>query len=119
MAEEKLKQVIVVRQDLRLSKGKLAVQTAHAAVDALQKMELENADWVKQWKEQRQEKIVLKIENEEKLLELFEEIKKKFPPALIKDAGLTQLKPGTTTCFGVGPVPEKEINVFTKHLKLV
>ncbi len=116
---EKLKQVIVVRQDLGLSKGKLAAQAAHASVNALEKIQIKNEEWVKEWKEQGQEKIVLKIENEQKLLELFESVKQKFPAALIKDAGLTQLKPGTTTCFGVGPVPENEINAFTKNLKLV
>jgi PTH2 family peptidyl-tRNA hydrolase len=114
-----LKQVIVVRADLKLSKGKLAVQAAHAAIDAMLKMQKFNEEWVNLWLSQGMKKSILKIENEKKLLELFNSIKKELPAALIKDAGLTELKPNTITCFGVGPAPSILIDKFTKQLKLI
>ena len=119
MEEENIKQVIVLRADLGMGRGKTAAQVAHAAVEAMEKISRDFPEWVEKWKEQGQEKVVLKVDSERELVLLFEQVKKKFPAALIKDAGRTQIAPGTITCFGVGPVPEQEIDEFTKDLKLV
>lgn len=114
-----LKQAIIVRNDLKLSKGKLAVQVSHASIDAMLKIQEFNESWVKAWLKDGMKKIVLKVENEKKLLELFKTIKKELPVSLIKDAGLTQLKPDTITCISVGPAPQNLIDKFTKKLKLL
>jgi len=119
MKAENLKQVIVVRADLNMGKGKMCAQVGHAVVGAIDKISRDFPEWVGQWKNEGQEKVVLRADSERELVVLFENVKKKFPAALIKDAGHTQLKPGTITCFGVGPVPENEIDAFTKDLKLV
>ncbi len=116
---ENLKQVIIVRNDIGMGKGKLAAQVAHASVSAIDKIVIDWPEWVEQWKSEGMEKIVLKVNSEKELLILFEKIKTMFPAALIKDAGHTQIKSGTITCFGVGPVPEHLIDEFTKKLKLV
>lgn len=113
------KQVIVIRTDLGMGKGKLAGQCAHAAVEALEKTLQKNPGWVDGWRLQGTPKVVLKIGSEKELLELFELVKKLFPTALIRDAGRTQIDAGSITCIGIGPVPESEINRFTKHLKLL
>ena len=42
-----------------------------------------------------------------------------FPTALIKDAGMTQIKPGTVTCIAIGPAEEIDINILTKDMKLL
>ena len=55
MAE--LKQVILVRHDLKLPKGKLSAQVAHASVEAVLKSE---KDKVKEWRTSGQKKVVLK-----------------------------------------------------------
>jgi len=113
------KQVIVVRTDLGMGKGKIAAQSSHSAVEALEKALLKEPKWVEEWKQQGQEKVVLKISSKKELLELFQQMKKLFPCALIKDAGRTQIKPGEPTCFACGPAPETELDKFTSKLKLL
>ena len=109
------KQVIVVRQDLKLPKGKMAAQAAHASVGALLKS---HRDDIKKWQEQGMKKVVLKVKDEKELLDY----KKKAEDAglvvsLIEDAGHTVVKPGTITCFGIGPAPEQKIDKITGNLK--
>ena len=114
-----IKQAIIIRSDLGMSKGKLAGQTAHASVSAYalaQKREPENA---REWEDEGQKKIVLKVGSEGELFSLYEEMKREIPCSLIRDAGKTQLEPGTITCFGAGPADEALINKHTKELKLL
>ncbi len=113
------KQVIVVRQDLGMGKGKTAAQSAHASVEALEKAKIKEPGWVEKWKSEGQEKVVLKVKGKKELLALFMEMKNLFPCALIKDAGRTQIAPGEPTCFACGPAPEIEIDKFTVKLKLL
>ena len=113
------KQVIVVRTDLNMGKGKIAAQCAHASVSALEKAERENPEDVREWKETGQQKSVLKVAGKKEPLELFENVKKLFPAALIRDAGLTQIAEGETTCIGIGPAEEREIDKYTGKLKLL
>lgn len=113
------KQVILVRKDLKMGTGKIAAQSAHASVAALEKTQQEHPPWVEGWKEQGSQKVVLRVDSKKELLDWFEKLKKKFPTALIKDAGRTQIAPNEPTCVGVGPVPENEIDEFTKELKLL
>ncbi len=40
------------------------------------------------------------------------------PKAMISDAGLTELAPGTTTCIGIGPAPASVIDQITGSLPL-
>jgi len=114
-----LKQIAIIRQDLDLGKGKIASQCGHAFIEAFLKTLKQKPEWINEWINEGQAKIVLKAKNEKELLEYFEKLKKLFPTVLIKDAGHTQTKPGTITCLGVGPVPENEINKFTSKLKLL
>ena len=114
-----LKQVIVVRKDLKMGPGKVAAQSAHASVEAVEKTNLKFPEYVADWKNSGSEKVVLKVESRRELLELFQKMKRKFPCTLITDAGRTQIKAGTITCFACGPAPEKELDAFIKDLKLL
>ncbi len=114
-----LKQVIIVRSDLGLGKGKIAAQSSHASVEAMENARIKEPDWVEQWKEQGQKKVVLKISGKEELVNLFQQMKGELPCALIKDAGKTQTSHGEITCFACGPAPEAKINKHTKELKLL
>ena len=110
-----LKQVIVVRKDLKLKKGKLAVQVAHASLSAAEK-----SSWKKEWMHELQKKTVLKCENLDELIGIYEDAKKNgLPTELISDAGRTHIAPGTVTCVGIGPAPEDEIDKITGKLKLL
>ena len=113
------KQAIIIRSYLGMGKGKLAGQTAHASVSAYNLARARDPDAVREWEEEGQKKIVLKIGSEEELLSLYEKMKREIPCALIRDAGKTQLEPGTLSCFGAGPADESKINKFTKELKLL
>lgn len=114
-----LKQAIVIRSDLGMGKGKLSAQTAHASLSAYKKCERENPDDAREWEEEGQKKIVLKVGSEEELLSLYEKMKKEIPCSLIRDAGHTQVDAGTITCFGAGPAEESKINKYCKELKLL
>ncbi len=114
------KQVMVIRKDLKLSRGKLAVQVAHGAVTAALKAQKEKPEWFKAWFHEGQKKVVVKAENEEELFQLKVDAEKlDIPTALIRDAGLTEIPPGTVTCLAVGPAPEDLVDRVTGHLKLV
>lgn len=113
------KMVIIARTDLAMGKGKLAAQCAHAAIEAYIKAEREEPKWVQEWKETGQAKIVLKVGSEKELLDYYNRLKKNFPTSLIKDAGRTQIEPGSITCIAAGPAPEDRLNTITKELKLL
>lgn len=113
--ENDLKQVIVVRTDLKLDKGKLAGQVAHAAVSAAEK-----SRWKREWLAVGQKKSVLKCADFDELVSLYEQAKRSGLPAeLISDAGKTQIPAGTTTCLGIGPAPEGQLDKITGKLKLL
>jgi len=115
----KYKMVVVVREDLQLSCGKLAVQVAHAAVECTLKSKKKNP-WLDDWLKEGQKKVVVKAKDLKALYEL--EFKAKslgLITAIIRDAGLTEVPPGTVTCLGIGPGPEEIVNKVTGNLPLV
>ena len=113
------KQVIAVRADLKLGKGKLAAQAAHASLEAFLKAQRKDERAANEWLATGAMKVVVKVGSEKELLELFEAARKQVPCALIQDAGRTQIEPGTKTCLGLGPADEREMDKYTAHLKLM
>ena len=110
-----MKQVILIRHDLKLPKGKLAAQAAHASVEAALK-----SDDLSVWRMQGQAKIVLKVQDERELIHLFQKAKDKgLPVSLITDAGHTVVAPGTKTAVGIGPADDDEIDHITANLALL
>ncbi|NOQ55965.1 MAG: peptidyl-tRNA hydrolase [Nanohaloarchaea archaeon] len=111
-----MKQAIIIRKDLNLGKGKMAAQASHASLNAYKKASLTNK---KIWELQGQKKVVLKIDNEKEMIALFSKAKKeKMKPALIRDAGKTEIPQGTITALAIGPDKDKNIDRITGHLKL-
>ncbi|TRY97165.1 hypothetical protein DNTS_020327 [Danionella cerebrum] len=113
------KMVLVVRNDLKMGKGKVAAQCSHAAVSSYKQMLRRNPELLKQWEYCGQPKVVLKAPDEDCLLELLAHAKEVgLPISLIQDAGRTQIAPGSRTVLGVGPGPAELVDKVTGHLKL-
>ncbi len=120
MSEFRYKLVIVFRSDLRLSKGKAAVQAGHAAVSAAEEARKHRREWWEQWLFEGQRKIAVKVKAEKELVELEEQAKKlALPCALIIDRGLTEIPPNTVTCLGIGPAPSEKVDKLTGRLPLL
>ena len=58
------KQVILVREDLKLPKGKLAAQCSHASVDTILKSDKKI---IELWKKEGGKKIILKVKDDKEL----------------------------------------------------
>lgn len=115
-----MKQVIVARTDLKMGKGKLAAQVAHASLSAAEEAMARRREWFEQWKADGQKKVVVKVGSEAELDEVFRKARStRLPAAIINDRGLTQLEPGTATCVGIGPCPDEQVDAITGRLKLL
>lgn len=119
------KQVIVLRKDLNMRKGKMVAQGAHASLAVILNLMkthkgLEDLR-VKPWLEGNFKKVCVSVDSEEELLNL--QLKAHdfgILNALIKDAGLTEFGGVPTyTALAIGPDAENIIDVITGHLKLL
>ena len=112
-----MKQVIIVRQDLKMPKGKMCAQVAHASVSAVLKSDKKI---VKEWCSSGMAKIVVKVKNEKELINYFQLAKDEgLVTSLITDAGKTVIAPGTKTCVGIGPDEEEKLDLITGELSLL
>ena len=119
-ANGNFKMVIVVRQDLKMGKGKIAAQCAHAAVGAYKQLQSRNPGLLRCWEYNGQPKVVVKCQDEMELIGLLHHAKSMgVTAAIIQDAGRTQIAAGSRTVLGVGPAQEDLVNKITGHLKLL
>ena len=122
------KQVIVLRKDLNMRKGKLVAQGAHASMGAIlglckrdgDTLTLEMDERTLPWLTGRFKKICVYVNSEEELLQIYNTAKENgLVSSLIKDAGLTEFNGiATLTAVAVGPDREDRIDAVTKHLPL-
>jgi len=111
------KQCLIIRSDLKLTQGKVAVQLAHAAVSAY-----ERSDHItkSRWFNEGQRKVALKVPTLKDLYELKSIAEARgLLTALVIDAGLTEVPPGTVTALGIGPTKEEDLDKVTSDLKLL
>ena len=110
--------VIVIRRDLKLPKGKLAVQAAHAAVSLT--MKTRSTPAFKEWLSIGQKKVAVWADDEAHLLAIKRAAEDRdLPTVLIKDAGRTVIAAGTTTCIGIGPADADALKPVTGDLTLI
>ena len=112
-----MKQLIVVNEALRLPRGKLGAQVAHAAVGAFlaASPEAQTA-----WLQVGMPKIVVWVANEAELLGLEARAREAgLATFLVRDAGRTVVASGTITCLGLGPATAEELDPLTGMLRLV
>ena len=131
MANGEPKQVIVMRKDLNMRKGKIAAQASHASLGAILNygsytteyqytLDIHN-DAVHKWLEGRFTKVCVSVDSEDEL----HDIKKHADELgvnvkLIQDAGLTEFGGVPTyTCLAIGPDYPKNLDPITGHLKLL
>jgi PTH2 family peptidyl-tRNA hydrolase len=120
MNEFLYKQVIIFHSDLKLSKGKAAVQAGHAAVSSAEEARKHRRKWWESWIDEGQRKIAVKVRTEKELLKLEREAEElELPCALIIDRGLTEIPPNTITCLGIGPAPSEKVDMITGRLPLL
>lgn len=117
---KQLKLAIIMRTDIKLSKGKLASQAAHAAVIAYQQTLEESPKIAAKWLQVGQPKIVLKVDSLEALEKLELAADQIFlMTSIVRDAGRTQIAAGTLTCLALGPDYDDRIDSIIKELKLL
>lgn len=113
-----MKQVIVVRKDLKMRRGKECAQVAHASMKAT--LENLNHKDVKEWLKGAFAKIVVRVDSEEELLEIYQKaLNANLVCSLIQDAGRTEFHGVPTyTTVAIGPAKDDRIDQITGHLKL-
>jgi len=113
-----MKQVIVIRKDLNMRKGKMVAQGSHASLSAYLEAPRESA---LNWRVDGQTKICVGVDSEEELLEIFHKASQaNLPSAIIRDAGRTEFHgEPTLTALAIGPAEEGLIDSITGHLKLL
>lgn len=127
---QEVKQVIVVRKDLDMTKGKTAAQVAHASLGAVLQAEkqrdrksliLTMDEDLEAWLSGPFAKIVLACNSLEELLELQNKSRGAgIRTCLITDAGRTEFKGvPTVTCLAIGPAKVDKIDKITSSLKLL
>ena len=113
------KVVVVVRLDLDITRGKTAVQVAHAAVMCALESRVKAKPWFDRWIDGGQRKIVVKAQDLASLRDLHAKAERQgIVAVLVQDAGLTEVAPGTVTCLGVGPAPDEVVDKVTGNLPL-
>ncbi len=131
MSEEKrrIKQVIVMRHDLKMRRGKQIAQGAHASMSFLCKR-LQNADAVSlnDFPEDQQlwlmgsfAKICCRVDSEEALIEIYDKaLDAGLEVHLITDSGKTEFHGvPTRTCLAIGPDDAEKIDAITGELELL
>ncbi|NHJ20742.1 MAG: peptidyl-tRNA hydrolase [Candidatus Lokiarchaeota archaeon] len=117
---DEYKQIILVRTDLKMGTGKKCAQACHASLSSADLVRVQNKDVWKKWKNTGQKKVILRISGMEELHEVVSKLEKsKIPFFLVRDAGLTQLTPGTTTALGIGPALSESLDKITGEFKLL
>lgn len=129
-----MKQVIVVRKDLGMSPGKIAVQVAHASLKSLKSYMnnmgkghegVEAIDYNKnkhllEWHSTGETKIAVWCKN----MNEFEKVRKNANNAginvsIIVDEGRTELETNTITCMALGPAENELMDTVTGKLQLI
>lgn len=112
--------VIVVRSDLKMSKGKIAAQVAHAAVSCAFASKKVDTKIFNKWYSEGQKKVVLKADS----LDILYKIKNTADSAhlvnfMVTDAGRTEIPSGTITCIAIGPTENSALDAITGDLLML
>ncbi|MCL2032730.1 MAG: peptidyl-tRNA hydrolase Pth2 [Methanomassiliicoccaceae archaeon] len=120
LRDEDFKMVILMRNDLKMGRGKIAAQAAHAAVNCALSIKKKDSSAFDKWMLSGQTKIVLRVDSERELFD-FKAVAdvQGLNNSVVCDAGRTQLEPGTYTCLGIGPAASSVLDKITGELKML
>src|ERR1700681_4248073 len=111
-----MKQVLILRKDLNMRKGKMIAQGAHAAIAAMFEA---NSEWLREWQETGTTKIVVSVNSLDELADVYHAAQEAdLPRSMVEDAGRTEFKEPTFTAVGIGPAPAELIDKITGLLPL-
>lgn len=128
------KQVIIIRKDLKMRKGKIASQAAHASMKAILDEGYVQTDAIgldtfiipmcaeiDDWLNGIFTKICVSVDSEEELLNIYQQAKDaELVCSLIRDAGLTEFDGVPTyTAVAIGPARNEDVDKITGNLKLL
>jgi len=111
--------VLVVRNDLRMGKGKISAQCSHASLAQYKKVFFRAPKSLQRWEMCSQVKVVTQVESEEEMLYLQMRAKNlKLPCHITVDAGRTQIAPNSKTVMAILG-PSHLVDEITGSLKLL
>lgn len=120
-----VRMTLVIRQDLGMTKGKIAAQCCHAALACYRKISENNGGssynphMVSRWLSGGQAKITLKCPDKGSMDELYAKaLAYNVNCYIVHDAGRTQIASGSATVLGLGPAPKAVLDEITGQLKL-
>ncbi|XP_066148817.1 probable peptidyl-tRNA hydrolase 2 [Euwallacea fornicatus] len=117
--DDEVRLVLGVRNDLKMQKGKVAAQCGHGAMAAYATTLSTSPSLLKNWLKNGGTKIALRVDSEDQMLELDRKAKENnVLSCIIRDAGQTQVAPGTRTVIAIGPARRSVLEKITGHLKL-
>ena len=127
-----VKQVLVIRKDLAMRKGKIAAQAAHASMRVFldRKLNTPLADEIfsfsltpamEQWLVDKFTKVCVYVNSEAELEKVYQNaLEAAIPAALVVDSGKTEFHGTLTkTVVAIGPDYCDKIDPITSHLKLL
>ncbi|KAI0252624.1 PTH2-domain-containing protein [Lactifluus subvellereus] len=117
---EECKLVLVVRDDLDMTTGKIAAQCAHATLACYKALSHKNPALLRHWERTGQIKVALRCSSEDEMLLLQAQVQSlNICARFIQDAGRTQIAAGSRTVLGIGPAPTRLVNHVTSYLRLL
>lgn len=120
---QRLKMTCIVRGDLSMSSGKVGSQVAHAVLGAYRAAlgQPSAAADVRAWERTGEKIVLLSGEKGERGLRaaLAQAQQAGIPCAVCRDAGRTEVEPGTLTVAAIGPASEERIDAITGKLRLL
>ena len=122
---DKVKQVIVMRKDLQLSKGQMVAQGSHASIAFLTDLIKEYngeplllTEAQKEWVYGTFYKVCLSVNSEKELIDIgYQAVILGLSVKYIEET--TGFDKPTITCLAIGPDYSSKIDPVTKHLKLL
>jgi peptidyl-tRNA hydrolase len=123
--ENKIVMVFLVRNDIKMGKGKIAVHVGHATQyiieECIQRKHVTYTTWKRFHNSQ---KMVLKVNSGKELDELHSKLvelayKLHFPVKIVKDDQATQRSDNMTIVVGFGPIRRNEVDWVIGGLKLL